>query len=75
MKIIVDHSIAHPAFMDKQLRKEYERYGSVFNLGLDNPFWNGIIEDCKKADIVLVNSQFVKDTFVQNGFEEEKIKI
>lgn len=75
MKIVVDHSIAHPAFMDSQLREEYERYGELFNLGLDNPFWNGIVEDCRKADVILVNSQFVKDTFVQNGFEEEKIKV
>lgn len=75
MKVVVDHSIAHPAFMDAQLRDEYGRNGELFNLGLDNPFWNGIIEDCRKGDIILVNSQFVKDTFVQNGFDEEKIRV
>ena len=75
MKIVVDHSIAHPAFMDAQLREEYCRYGELFNLGLDNPFWEGIIDDCRKADVILVNSQFVKDTFIQNGFEDEKIKV
>lgn len=75
MKVVVDHSIAHPAFMDKQLREEYRKNGALFSLGLDNPFWRGIVEDCKKGDVVLVNSQFVKNTFVENGFEESKIKV
>lgn len=75
MKVVVDHSIAHPAFMDKQLREEYRRQGELFNLGLDNPFWAGIIEDCKIADVVLVNSQFVKDTFTETGFDADRIKV
>lgn len=75
MKVVVDHSIAHPAFMDKQLRAEYEKFGLTFDLGLDNPFWANIVEDCRKGDIVLVNSQFVKDTFVENGFTPPKIKV
>lgn len=75
IKVVVDHSIAHPMFMDKQLREEYTRNNVVFDLGMDNPFWTGIIKDCKKGDVVLVNSQFVKDTFVANGFVPEKIKV
>lgn len=75
MKVVVDHSIAHPAFMDKQLREEYQKNGALFNLGMDNPFWAGIVEDCRKGDVVLVNSQFVKDTFVENGFDPDKIKV
>lgn len=75
MKVVVDHSIAHPAFMDKQLREEYKKNRTLFNLGLDNPFWKEIVEECQKGDVVLVNSQFVKDTFVENGFDPERIKI
>lgn len=75
IKVVVDHSIAHPMFMDKQLREEYTRNNVVFDLGMDNPFWTGIVSDCKKGDVVLVNSQFVKDTFVANGFAPEKIKV
>lgn len=75
MKVVVDHSIAHPAFMDSQLRDEYARNNTLFNLGMDNPFWAEIVNDCKKGDIVLVNSQFVKDTFVENGFPADKIEI
>lgn len=75
MKVVVDHSIAHPAFMDKQLRDEYNKNGTLFNLGMDNPFWAEIVEDCRKGDVVLVNSQFVKDTFVEYGFNPDKIKV
>ena len=75
MKVVVDHSIAHPAFMDRQLRSEYERNGEHFDLGLDNPFWAGIVEECKRGDVVLVNSDFVKDTFVASGFDADKIRV
>ena len=75
MKVIVDHSIAHPAYMDKQLREEYNKNNVIFNLGIDNPFWKGIVEDCRKGDIVLVNSNFVKSTFVDNGFAPDKIRV
>lgn len=75
IKVVVDHSIAHPFFIDKQLRDEYEKHGVLFDMGMDNPYWVGILEDCKKADIVLVNSQFVKTTFVKNGFDPDKIKV
>lgn len=75
MKVVVDHSIAHPAFMDKQLRSEYDKKNCLFNLGLDNPFWSSIVEECSKADILLVNSQFVKDTFVENGYNPNQIKV
>lgn len=75
MKVVVDHSIAHPAFMDKQLRNEYAKYGVNFDLGLDTPFWTKVIENCEKGDLVLVNSEFVKNTFIENGFPCEKIKV
>jgi glycosyltransferase involved in cell wall biosynthesis len=75
MKVVIDHSIAHPAFMDKQLRSEYAKYGVKFDLGLDTPFWEKVIENCELGDIVLVNSQFVKNTFLENGFPCEKVKV
>lgn len=75
MKVVVDHSIAHPAFMDCQLRTEYEKNGAIFNMGIDNLFWQGVLADCCKADLIMVNSQFVKDTFVEAGFDEKKIRV
>lgn len=75
MKVVCDHSIAHPAFMDKHLRAEYEKNGAMFDLGMDSPFWRQIVKDCEESDVVMVNSFFVKDTFVENGFAPEKIKV
>ena len=75
MKVVVDHSIAHPAFLEKQLRSEYEKNGVAFDLGLDSPFWRQVVRDCEDADIVQVNSYFVRDTFVNEGFDPEKIRV
>jgi glycosyltransferase involved in cell wall biosynthesis len=75
MKVIVDHSIAHPAFMDKQLREEYNKNGEIFDLGMDFPLWLGIINDCYNADRLLVNSNFVKDTFIEQGYSANKIHV
>lgn len=75
MKIVVDHSIAHPLFMDQNLRKEYEKNGAPMTMGMDSKFWNLVDADCQDADVVLVNSFFVKDTFVAAGYDPNKVKI
>lgn len=73
MKVLVDHSIAHPVFMERQLRGEYERHGVPFDMGISSPFWRLVIRDCLDADRVLVNSDFVRDTFIEAGFPKEKL--
>jgi glycosyltransferase involved in cell wall biosynthesis len=75
LKTVADHSIAHPAFMEQALSKEYERFGMRCDLTPRSMFWRGVLRDCEEADRVLVNSDFVKDTFVQNGFPGKKIDI
>lgn len=75
MKVIVDHSIAHPAFMRMQLKDEYDKNDIKFTNGDDDPFWMGVLDDCRKSDILLVNSDFVKQTFVQQGYDAQKIKV
>lgn len=75
MKIIVDHSIAHPNFMNDNLSEEYKEYGVPFDMNMQNPFWNNIVRECEQGDVVLVNSNFVKNTFVNNGFNPDKIKV
>ena len=75
MKVVVDHSIAHPAFMEQNLRAEYEKNGATFTLGLDSTFWREIIDECDQADALLVNSYFVRDTFIGQGYDPQKIKV
>lgn len=75
MKVLVDHSIAHPHFMTSALRDEYEKNHEIFSMGEDTPFWKEVVNDCKKGDRILVNSEFVKRTFVDVGFDASKIDV
>jgi glycosyltransferase involved in cell wall biosynthesis len=75
MKVLVDHSIAHPAFMDNQLRSEFVKHKQNFELGMDSRFWQGVLTDCSKADCLLVNSDFVKDTFIETGYPDDRIQV
>lgn len=75
MVVIVDHSIAHPAFMKRHLETEYAEACQPFTFGPEDPLWTGVLQDCDEADIVLVSSDFVKDTFVEAGMSPDKIKV
>lgn len=75
MKILVDHSIAHPVYMEQILKDEYKRNDTYFDMGISNSFWREIVDDCDAADILLVNSSFVRDTFIATGYNPEKIRI
>jgi glycosyltransferase involved in cell wall biosynthesis len=65
-RVIVDHSLAHPAFMEEVLGSSW---------GPDDPFWQLVMKDCHEADIALVNSEFVKETFMATGYPREKIRV
>lgn len=75
MKVVVDHSIAHPIFMDEHLRSEYEKNNMPFDMGMDSHFWQLVLKDCNEADVLVVNSFFVRDTFVEAGYDKDKIKV
>ena len=73
MKIVVDHSIAHPLAMQSILKPEFERFNLPLELEPNNQFWKMIIKDCMEADILLVNSDYVKETFIESGYPASKI--
>ena len=75
LPVMVDHSIAHPEYMERHLRDEYVKNGEEFSLGTSSAFWRLVVEDCEWADILLVNSFFVRDTFIDQGYPPEKIKV
>jgi glycosyltransferase involved in cell wall biosynthesis len=75
MKIVVDHSIAHPREMELVLKPLHEQLGIPFRLSTDSPFWKLVLQDCHDADVVLVNSDYVKRTFVEAGFPAAKIEV
>lgn len=75
LKVIVDHSIAHPAYMEQAMRNEFEQHGQVFTMGPSAPMWRLVLKDCGEADLLLVNSDFVKQTFVSEGYDAAKIRV
>ncbi|HOX11061.1 MAG TPA: glycosyltransferase family 4 protein [Candidatus Moranbacteria bacterium] len=75
MKVVVDHSIAHPAFIELMLKQEYESRHLLFTMSPKDPFWKMVLKDCQEADMLLVNSDFVKKTFIDYGYISDKIKV
>jgi glycosyltransferase involved in cell wall biosynthesis len=75
MKVIVDQSLAHPAAMERNLRRVYEKHELHFNLSANDTFWKLVLKDCDEADCLLVNSDYVKQTFVDEGYPAEKIVV
>ena len=75
MKVVTDYSIAHPSFFDESVNPEIQKYNQKPFITSSGRFWKMAIRDCNLADTVLVNSHFVKQTFVDHGFDENKIKV
>jgi glycosyltransferase involved in cell wall biosynthesis len=75
MKIITDHSIAHPAYMHAVLRDEYAQAGLKYDGTVQKGLWRVVLDDCEQADRLLVNSDFVKRTFIDEGYSSEKIDV
>jgi glycosyltransferase involved in cell wall biosynthesis len=75
MAVVVDHSIAHPTSMRNLLIEEYNRFGIAYDLEPTSKFWSLVIKDCNDADYIIVNSDFVKETFLENNYPENKIKV
>jgi len=66
MVALCDHSIAHPAVIDTLVNNmgRLPSQQEQMKMSLFNEY---ILHDIEQADVVLVNSQFVKDTFVHMG--------
>jgi glycosyltransferase involved in cell wall biosynthesis len=75
LKVITDHSIAHPKFMEETLNKEYSHYGLQSDIQAGDALWTQVLKDCDQADCLLVNSDFVKDTFLKYGYPADRIRV
>ena len=75
MRVLTDHSIAHPAYMDDVLGAEHKRLGLPFERCSEDGLWTRVLRDCREADRVLVNSDFVKRTFVEKGFSPDRVDV
>ena len=75
LAIVTDHSIAHPAFMHVALREEFARFGLPAGYDSRADLWKLVLRDCADADMLLVNSDFVKKTFVEQGYPADKVRV
>ncbi|MET3598502.1 glycosyltransferase family 4 protein [Martelella mangrovi] len=73
MKTICDHSIVHPALLDV-LVANGGRFPEVRPPRPDG-IWGVIQDDLERADLVLVNSDFVAETFAFMGFDQSRIAV
>jgi glycosyltransferase involved in cell wall biosynthesis len=75
MAIVTDHSIAHPAFMHAALREEFARFGLPAGYDSRTDLWKLVLRDCADADLLLVDSDFVKKTFIEQGYAADKVRV
>lgn len=75
MTVIVDHSIAHHQEMERILKTEYERHNIDFTLSKTSKFWDFVVKDCNSADAIIVNSDYVKNTFINSGYAPKKLHV
>jgi glycosyltransferase involved in cell wall biosynthesis len=75
MKIVADHSIGHPTVIWKNLRENGAAGREAESFGPSSVFWGQVMSDCAKADAVLVNSDYVRQTLLEQGFDGRKIHV
>lgn len=73
MYLICDHSIVHPGCIEYLVtNKGRMPIQKIFDI---DTFWNNVLSDILYADTVLVNSNFVKDTFANQGWERNNLEV
>ncbi|MEL6965507.1 MAG: glycosyltransferase family 4 protein, partial [Pseudomonadota bacterium] len=74
MIALCDHSIAHPDMVEFLVNHQgrYPRAHEIPHLG---PLWRDIASDVRQADATLVVSDFVRDTFIQRGYDPSRLHV
>jgi glycosyltransferase involved in cell wall biosynthesis len=74
MVTVCDHSIPHPGVLAHLI----ESHGKMPPRGCKGPinrFWESILNDLQRADSILVASEFVKETFVHQGWDPARLHV
>ena len=74
MIALCDHSITHPAVLE-HLVTHQGRLPPPGVQGAMSGLWTDILHDIEQADAVLVNSQFVKETFIHQGWDPARVHV
>lgn len=72
---LCDHSLAHPATLE-QLLADGGRWPAEASRSRPSArLWRDIQDDIEQADAVLVNSDFVKETFLRQGWKASRVHV
>ncbi|MHA1114247.1 MAG: glycosyltransferase family 4 protein [Alphaproteobacteria bacterium] len=74
MFLLCDHSIAHPALIEALVVND-GRFPPAAEAVPRRRFWADVLADVDLADAVLVNSEFVKETFLRMGWPAERVHV
>jgi glycosyltransferase involved in cell wall biosynthesis len=74
MLALCDHSIAHPGLLQSLIDNNGQFPLPGQKLPID-PLWSAILRDIEQADMVLVNSDFVKETFRRQGYDLGRVGV
>jgi glycosyltransferase involved in cell wall biosynthesis len=66
IKVLVDHSAGAPQYITEEV--DGDEWGAW-------TFWWTVMQDCLDADLLMVDCDFVKSTFLKYGYPEEKIRV
>lgn len=75
MKVLVDHSALHPAKSEQNLKDDYARWGQEIAIAPNKGVWKNVLKDCRDADVIMVNANHIRDSFVEFGFPFEKLRV
>lgn len=75
MKVLVDHSALHPEQSAINLMAECERWGVPVPIEPHSGVWKNVVADCAEADILMVNANHIRDSFVERGYDPRKIRV
>ena len=75
MKILVDHSALHPSQSEENLKADCERWRVPVPITPRNDVWKNVLKDCEQADIIMVNAEHIKDSFVKYGYDPRRIRV
>jgi glycosyltransferase involved in cell wall biosynthesis len=72
MIALCDHSIANPAIVEAMIHLN-GAWPSQGSGGAISPLWKLVMEDIDQADYLVVNSDFVKESFTRYGWPGDRI--
>lgn len=75
MKVLVDHSALHPTQTEINLKADCERWGEPLPIAPNAGVWKNVLKDCAEADILMVNANHIRDSFVERGYDPKKVRV